>query len=139
MQGNDTQKIKINVNVLGNKHTQIWEYPSYNKYTSFLSFIANQFGVDINMRFTAQYQDDEGDNINITSDKDIDDALLFAKHESHNFFNIFISISLQNTSRDSKTKQPSILTDHKCKVTSESKQEINLKTTEDINTHATNM
>eukprot|EP01084_Bolivina_argentea_P178388 308361_1 len=104
MQGNDTQKIKINVNVLGNKHTQIWEYPSYNKYTSFLSFIANQFGVDINMRFTAQYQDDEGDNINITSDKDIDDALLFAKQESHNSLNIFISISLQNTSSSHSKK-----------------------------------
>eukprot|EP01084_Bolivina_argentea_P266225 451486_1 len=84
----------MKVKVVHNKEIRVWKYPSRNKYRSLLSFIAKTFNLTNPSTYNLQYCDDEGDNINIRNDNDIDDALLCAKDESRKSLKIFLISSL---------------------------------------------
>jgi hypothetical protein len=70
----------IKIKVVQNKDIRVWKYPSHRKYQSLLAFVTKVYGI-YPEAFTLQYEDDEGDNINIRNDRDIDDAISFAKDE----------------------------------------------------------
>eukprot|EP01084_Bolivina_argentea_P035913 66486_1 len=80
----------MKIKIIQNKDIRVWKYPSHHKYQSLLAFIAKTFGYHNPSSYSLQYQDDEGDNINITNDNDIDDALLFATEECRKSLKIYV-------------------------------------------------
>ena len=80
----------MKVKIVQNKDIRVWKYPSHNKYQSLLAYVAKTFGLSDPSQYSLQYKDDEGDNINIKNDEDIDDALDCAMEESRKSLKIFL-------------------------------------------------
>lgn len=80
----------MKIKVIQNKEIRVWKYPKHSKYQSLLGFVAKTFGLFDPNSFTLQYQDDEGDTINIRNDRDISDALQFAEEEGRKSLKIYL-------------------------------------------------